>query len=295
MSLAGRLNRFADPRALEYGVTSSAVLAALSLPDPARLSPGRRAALHGAIALLSGALMLVELRKTDLEETGPLLDPLAKGALAAGAAGVALGLARPADALDARIQGLLVRRGVPKPRVILAVGSAALGLATFLADRALAARESGDGANDDDGGPRQAELDPALRTLMEGILAQPRGQAKTALRAQLAGAREEVWGEPEGFDSMLEFAVDPDAPLAVPHDFTYPVRARFTAPSGVPLEVILRVSGGRLASLAVDVAEDTPELEAFIGEDPFEGLEAWPEPGAVSYVVETAEGLRPLG
>ena len=293
MSLAGRLNRFADPRALEYGIASSAVLAALSLPDPARLSPAGRAALHGATALLSGALMLVELRKTDVEGVGPLLDPLAKGALAAGAAGVALGLARPADRLDARIQSLLLGRGVPKPRVILAVGSAALGLATFLADRALAARESGDGAHDD-GSPRLAELDPTVRALMEAILAQPRGQAKTALRAQLAGAREEIWGDSEGFDSMLEFAVDPDAPLAVPHDFTYPVRARFTAPSGVPLEVILRVSDGRLASVAVDVAEDTPELEAYTGEDPFEGLQAWPEPGAVSYVADTPEGPRPL-
>jgi len=297
MSLAGRLNRFADPRALEYGVASSAVLAALSLPDPARLSPGRRAALHGSTALLSGALMLVELRKTGEGAAGPLLDPLAKGALAAGAAGVVLGLARPSDLLDARIQGLLERRGVPKPRLVLAVGSAALGLATFLADRALAARESGDGRNvdgTDDGGPRLAELDPALRALVEGILAQPRGQAKTALRAQLAGAREEIWGEPEGFESLLEFSVDPGAPLAVPHDFAYPVRARFTAPSGVPLEVLLRVSGGRLASVAVDVVEGTAELEAYAGEDPFEGLEAWPEPSAVSYVAETTEGLRPL-
>jgi hypothetical protein len=150
--------------------------------------------------------------------------------------------------------------------VILAVGSAALGLATFLADRALAARESGDGAHDD-GSPRLAELDPTVRALVEAILAQPRGQAKTALRAQLAGAREEIWGDSEG---------------------------RFTAPSGVPLEVILRVSDGRLASVAVDVAEDTPELEAYTGEDPFEGLQAWPEPGAVSYVADTPEGPRPL-
>ena len=289
MSLAGRLSRFADPRALEYGVASSAALAALSVPDPARLSPGRRAALHCSTALLSAALMLVELRKAD-----PLLDPLAKGGLAAGAAGVMFGLAGPFDALNARIQGMLERRGVRKPRLILAVGSAALALATFLADRAIDAREAGGAAAEDDAGPRLAELDPAVRALAEGILAQPRGQAKMVLRTQLAGARQEVWGEPEGFESMLELAVDPDVPLAVPHDFAYPVRARFTAPSGVPLEVILRVSGGRLAAVLVDVAEGTAELEAFTGEDPFEGLEAWPESGGVSYVADTAEGLRPL-
>ncbi len=288
-----RLSPFVDPSRLEYGIASSVVIGALSLVDPARLTPGWRIAFRAAVAGLTGALTLLELRRTPASEGDPAEfgwrvghREVASGGIVVGVAGTVFGLSELSENLDARLMSGLTRAGVRRPRLLLAAVSTLASIAAY-----LAVVTDVDAASDDSvDGPRYAAVDPAVRDLVEGMLAATDGYGARELRAHWATARVELWSDEDEagvFSRWLEFAVDEDLPRAIPHDTTFPVRARFVTPAGVPVEAFLLVSGGRPRTLLLDVVDGTPELEASGDDDPFDSVTAWPVRTEVTFVLDT--------
>ncbi|NKX56826.1 hypothetical protein [Arthrobacter mobilis] len=280
-----RLRVFLDSDRIEYGLASSAAIGALSLVDPTRLSPGGRFLLRSAAAV-TGATFLIPLNKI------PVLafSPEAKAGFTAGMAGLTFGVAELGEAVDGRIQDWLRRHGIRRPRAVMAAAGAAMTFLVFLADRRTL---PGAMEEHEDQEPRLVGLDPAVRDLVEGILGHTEDYGAPVLRDQLAIAKEEAWDGPEYFSSAIDFAVDQKVPRVVPHNFTFPVRARFAGPSGAPLEAVLDVEEGLLRSLIVAVAPDAEESEGPGGADPLEGLDSWPARGDVTYVIETADAGTP--
>lgn len=282
----GFLRNLIDPARIEYGVASSAVIGAVALVDPARLTAGGRLAFRGLTALVTGALVLVELRR-DAAFTG---NPAARFGVVAGVVGASFGLSELGERADRGLVDALRRRGVRRPRLALAVASAAVAAVAFRVGRTV----GGEPAADDSGDwPRIATVDPAVRTLVDGMLAATDGHGSAELRTLWATARLEIWSEEDAeregaFSRWLEFATDEDLPRAVPHDATFPVRARFVSGAGVPVEAFLLVLGGRPRSLVIDVVPDTPELAAFDDGDPLDDVTAWPARDAVTFVLDTA-------
>ena len=278
-----RLRAFADPARLEYGVASSVVVGALSLVEPSRLSFGGRLAFRGLTALVTGGLVLVELRR-DATLAG---NPVARFGVLAGVVGTTFGLSELGEKLDGRLIGALARAGVPRPRVTLAVASAVVSLAAFR----VGGQTGDEGTGESDDWPRIAPVDPIVRDLVGAMLAATDGHGSAELRASWETARLELWSEQDqdgAFSRWLEFTTDDDLPRAVPHDSTFPVRARFVSQAGVPVEASLLVLGGRPRSLLIDVVPGTPELEAFEDGDPLDDVTAWPSPDTVTFVLDTA-------
>lgn len=279
------LRNLVDPARIEYGIASSAAVGALSLVDPARLTPGARLAFRGLTALVTGGLVLVELRR-DAAFDG---NPAARFGVVAGVVGTAFGLSELGERADRRLLSALERGGLRRPRVALAVTSAAVALSAFRAGRPV-----GEPSADDSGDwPRISAVAPAVRDLVDGMLATTDGHGSAELRALWATARLEIWSEQDAdrdgaFSRWLEFATDEKLPRAVPHDSTFPVRARFHSRAGVPVEAFLLVLGGRPRSLVIDVVPGTAELESFDDGDPLDGVTEWPDRDAVTYVLDTA-------
>lgn len=275
------LKNLTDPGRIEYGVASSIVAGAFCLVDPARLRPGGRLAFRGLTAGLVGGLMLIELKRT------PALkhNPIALAGTAAGVAGTVFGLSEVSEKLDARMMAALTRVGIRSPRVLVAVVSTLASLASFRSGTATDDDDSGDGGD----GPFYTEVDPAIRSLVDGMLQATPEHSSAALSAQWATARTEHWTPPESdeFDRWLEFSVDENTARVVPHSFTFPVKAHFRAPSGVVAEASLLVSEGRLRSLMIDVVPGTDELESYDDGDPLESLTSWPAIEDVTFVLDT--------
>ena len=274
------LRPLGDPTRIEYGIASSVVIGALSLIDPARLSPGWRLTYRAVSAGLTGGLTLLELRRTDALEG----NPVAKAGAAFGVAGTVFGLSEVSERIDARITSGLKRVGVRRPRVFLAVASALTSMAAFRSGGTVDVTSDDDGAN----GPHYTAVDPALRELVDGMLAATPEHASEALRRQWAGARAEHWSEDDeaDFGRWLEVTVDDALPRVVPYDFTFPVKAQFRAPSGVLAEASVLISGGRLRSVVVDVVPGDSELDSIDDGDPLETLTAWPAVHDVSFVLD---------
>ncbi|MBG6239374.1 hypothetical protein IWX78_002353 [Mycetocola sp. CAN_C7] len=272
-----------DPRRIEYGVASSVVVGALSLVDPAKLSLGGRLAFRGFTAAVTGGLVLLELRRSDALRD----NPIARAGIIAALVGTTFGLGELSERIDARIVGVLRRAGVRRPRLSIAVASAALSLAAYRIDPAQTEADH-DGSDGD--WPRFTPVDPAVRALVDGMLSATDGHGAAELRAHWPSARVEHWSDDDErvFSRWLEFSVDESLPRAVPHDATFPVRARFLSSAGVPVEAFLLVSGGRPRSLLLDVVPDTPELDGFGGDDPLDDVDSWPPIDAVAFILDTA-------
>lgn len=229
----------------------------LTLPDPARRSPAGRFALRSSAAAITGVGVWAG--------TGQLseirYDLPTRAGFTAGAVGLVYGVAELGEWLDRLTQRRLVRMGVRRPRIVMAVAGAGLGLALAVLDR----RPDPAAPQEDEAGARPSyrPLRPHVRELVSAILEQTEDYDSLRLRAQLAVAQEEVWGEDEDA-RFLPLAVLDDVPLAVPHTFTFPVSARFTSARGVPCTAQLLVEGGRLSALVVDVEPETWEA---VGED----------------------------
>jgi hypothetical protein len=277
-----RLGAFADPFRIEYGIASSVAVGALSLIDPARLSPGWRLALRGVTAGVVGGLTLLELRRARLLED----NPAARAGVAFGIAGAAFGLSEASENLDARITAGLTKAGVRRPRIVLAVASTLTSIASFRSgtpDEEEASERAADG-------PCYAEIDPVVRELVDGMLAATPEHTSEAMRRQWATARAESWsvdGAGE-FSRWLEFSIDEETSKVVPYDFTFPVKGQFLTPSGILAEAALLISGGRLRSLVLDVVQDSDELDddGYDG-DPLDTVTEWPAVHDVSFVVDT--------
>lgn len=112
-------------------VLTAATTGLLTLPDPAHRSPARRFALRAVLAGATGAAVWAG---TGTRPEGrPGTRP--RAVLTTAAAGLVYGSAVLGDRLDGVIHRALVRRGVRRPRVVMAAAATAVALAASVADR----------------------------------------------------------------------------------------------------------------------------------------------------------------
>ncbi|MEE6281168.1 hypothetical protein [Georgenia sunbinii] len=277
-----------DRLTVDLGV--AAATGALTLVDPARLGPLGRFAFRSSEAAVVGGMTWFGLKQSkDLE-----WQPELRVAVTSGVVAVTYAFAELSEVFDAAVVRQLRRRGVRRPRVAMAVAGVGLALTMSLLERRADARTA---AADDDGDADEAivrELPQQVRDIVAAILEQTEDHDSLRLRAQLAVAGEEVWGDDDGFGRMLELAVPDDVPLAVPHTFTFPVSGRFLSSRGVPCAVQLLVDGGRLSAVVIDVASD--EWDAIADDwddaggdpDPLGDIDGWPAHQELRFVQETA-------
>lgn len=272
-------------------VAAAAVVGGLSLIEPRHLAPWPRAAYRIGVAGASG-LLAADTTPEEEALLSPRLDGVLTGA-------VTLGLMDLGEHLDGRLVDAMRRRGISRPRLVLA----AIGAAGTLAVYALEARRSatlvevGDWYAPDD---QERELPAAARDLVGLLLAAPEAgpalPGAPALRAQLPHARthgpaeeaREVWlTVPETAETAERLE------RAVPRHQTWPVRGTFTQ-QGHRFELELQIDDGQLSMLSVfpaDVAGD-PDLDLVLAEAALEHLSgpdfALPSVAEVEIVRETA-------
>ncbi|GAA3652391.1 hypothetical protein [Microbacterium marinilacus] len=124
MALSARdaVARLNDTRSVAHGVAWTAVNAAILLIDPRRLGGRGRLLYRLANGVLAAWTAWAAMR-TDLRAEVPAV---ASAGYAAGAAGVLMAAAEMTESVDARLHDGLARRGVRRPRVLMAAGGAAL-------------------------------------------------------------------------------------------------------------------------------------------------------------------------
>lgn len=271
------LRRLADPRSPENAVLWSAGAGVLTLVDPAPLSAAGRFAYRAASALAVGVGMAMEMNAEDTDVAA--LAPLA---LPVGAAGLVFSLSELSEAWDRRIIEILAGAGVSRPRLLLAAGTTAVSLAAFALSRRFPSPVEPDG----DELPQLEPLPTDVRDLVLGMLATTDGYGSDVLRAQLNSTQVKTWPDDDWGAWSTDFAVMDDSPLAVPHTFTFPVKAQFTSTNGQRLQAMLLVEDGLLDSLVLDtVSDDGWEQEPGLAEP----LERWPSLDEVTFVKDSAD------
>ena len=290
------LRRLNDPRSVSHGVVSSAIVGALTLVEPRRLTPGSRLAYRGAVAAVTGWVVWATLRPRSAADLD-LLGPLNRTALTAGTAGAALGLAEVGEAVDAKVHDRLVRSGVTRPRLWLAVGSLALGLASWAASRNDAGFSLPDHAGADEDGRSLVELPDEVRGLALRLLSATEEFGAPQLREQLATARLVRFADEEPELGYSAFEVSDAVARAVPGTATFPVVGRFRDAAGQQFGIRLFVEDGRLESMHID-EEDGDGAGSVYGAagdaDEAAVPASWPAPADVEVLVETVGGYRPL-
>lgn len=281
MTLATSLRRVADPRTIESGLVSSAAVGALALVDPARLSPVRRWAYRLAVAAVASASVALEVAA---DESFVPAHPWAKVALPVATSGLMLGFAHQSEAWDQKVSGWLRRTGVPRPRLAIAAGTFAFSFGSQLLGRTLETVRFPLA-----GEPPELQPVPAeVRDLVLGMLAATTQYDADVLRTQLDTARVNVWPGESGFSSLVDFAVGDDVRLAVPHRFTFPVKAHFTNRRGQPVQASLLVEEGLLDALVLDDAPDSTGLW-IDGSLAVDQVDHWPAVADVMFVLDTPE------
>ncbi len=311
---------FLRPGSRSYGLLSAAGLGALSLLDPSAGDAAQRRTVNRVIAGATGVYGAAELRAAmdDAALAGGLTPRLSTRlrngllGLAGGAAGAGLVALAPAvyakwdaktvDVLDrVGANRLAERAGLTHPRAAMAV----LGAAAALLGNASARRAHGSAVEQgaalrimDDmpqdlqtDGPVQIPVPAAARVVLETLLdpALAEGTAlpgAAALRAQLPHTKA-VEPEPGAeFSDWLPLVVDPETTLvrAVPHDFTWPVRGRFTH-DGADFEILLRVVDGELGAVEIVPVDETSD-ESW---EARATLETWPTPEELTFSVDGSE------
>jgi hypothetical protein len=245
-----------------FNVGREIVIAAIggggTLIRPAGLPPRALAAYRIACATFGGAYTYDVMRKHH-DFAG---QPLARLAVAAGAAGAFFGTMDRWERLDEALHQRLVARGVRRPRLVLAALTAAGYLGMALLDAKAIEREEGSAAT----GPSLTDLDPQLRTLLAALLAETDDFSAPALREQLALAQVEAWGLDEDPDEELPAFLDlavagaHDVARAVPHVFVFPVHAKFEH-DGDTFEISLQVRDGRLSSVRLAPSRRSATLD----------------------------------
>src|SRR5690606_33293492 len=120
-------------------LVTAAATGLLTLPDPARRTPATRFALRTAVAGTTGAGVWLG---TDGDSA---LDLPSRAAFTAGAVGLVYGAAELGEAMDRALQRRLVRMGVRRPRLAMALAGVGASLAiSFLERRAEATDEEDD-------------------------------------------------------------------------------------------------------------------------------------------------------
>lgn len=297
-TLRSALVPLGDANSVTHGVASTAAVAALTLMDPRDLTPGRRLGYRVVVAGLTAWTTWALLRT----EAGATLSNDARIGMVVGAAGAALGAADAGEAIDARLHDGLRSVGVDRPRVPLALAAAAISIGSWWlgrrSDGAVAAATAVD--VEDEPTEELVDVPGDVRALAERLLGTTDDFGAVELRAQLAQARAVRWEgpEPEGFWPGIGFAVPAGAPLAVPGDANLPVIGRYIALDGRSFDVALGVQDGRLAVLSINEARDWSDDERVAWMEAGHGvheLPGWPSPDELELLVETPEGLRPVG
>lgn len=268
----------------QLGLSLAAGIASglLTLIDPAKVRPGIRRATVTASGIATGAV--VWLSSSSNEEYVPekeLRGSLALGIGALGAVGTHYGFV-----VDGKIHQMLLRCGVRNPRPLMALVSGILSTAVILLEPSSAAKTT-DHDNDIYGAtPLEREISQPLRELLAAMLAATEDFGAPLLREQLAGAREQHWGEPKEFTTELTFVAPEGAGLTVPRDYTFPVHADFTTSPGQQMRVSLQIQDGVLATLFIDALQEQPAAAHSDDTDPFEALTRWPLASEVTFTLE---------
>lgn len=285
-----------------FAAASVAAIGGLTLIEPRHLGSGARAVYRITTAALTGAYTAATLpagitagmpaRYSD----GPHgqfipLGDVGRGSAALATGGLALGLADPLEALDARIVGWLDERGVSRPRWWMAGVGVALVAAGWASDRAEARalrRVLPEGAEIPDEDDGQGPADPAVAAIL-GALLQPGVPGAEALRIQLETVEQQ--DVDSGFVTDAFLVAHPDSPRVSPRRQTWPVKGRFTR-DGVVFEVELQIHEGRLESLSIMLAEEMngPDSEVDYDEA-INSLTAWPVPEELEFITEDADPL----
>ncbi|RLP76108.1 hypothetical protein D9V32_08100 [Mycetocola tolaasinivorans] len=265
-----------DPTSPQHALVAAGVLGALTLIDPAKRSPLGRLALRAGIGVTSGVLTWVSLGRED----SLARNPLARLGVSVGAAGATMAASELGEKLDARLMSALNTRGLRHPRAVLALGTGAIALAQSVADM----RDTMTITAADEHPEHTVELETGVSDVIAGMLEFTGDHSSTALRAQLATAREIV--PLFGIDSgdSVHLSVDEHAPRAVPHTFVFPVKARFRS-YGIPVEASLEIEGGRMSRLITELVEDATGDH----EDPVFGEPEWPARADISFVLDSPE------
>ncbi|MGM1030152.1 MAG: hypothetical protein ACQEWM_09870 [Actinomycetota bacterium] len=285
-----------DADSVAHGVASTAAVAGLTLIDPRDLRPGSRLLYRAVVAGVTAWTTWAVVR-TD----AAALSPGARLGMVVGAAGATLGVAEAGEALDARMHDRLRAAGVGRPRALLAAAAGALSLTGWWLGRRSSAAEVATVAGGVDEATEQLiDVPDDVRAIAERLLAATDGFGAPELRAQLAAGRAAVWEgpEPEAFWPGIGFAVPADAPLAVPGDASFPVIGRYPALDGRSFDVALGVQDGRLAVLSIGEGRDWSDDARIAWMEADRGvheLPGWPSPDALELLIETSEGLRPVG
>lgn len=286
-----------------FAAASAAALGGLTLIEPRHLGPGAQAAYRITTAAITGAYTAATLpagttvgmpaRYTD----GPSgqfipLGTIGRGSAALAAGGLALGLADPLEALDARITGWLTERGVRRPRWWMAGVGVAMVAADWALDRAelrsLQRAQESTLQNFEDTNEDLSPADPAMVTVLDALL-QPGVPGVEALRVQLDSAQQR--DAEAGFMTDAYLAVGEDSPRIAPRTQVWPVKARFQRGDAV-FEVELQIHDGRLESLAIMLAEEMYSPESEVDQDEaIDSLTAWPAVEELELVTETADPL----
>ena len=311
MAVPQFLRRFITPGRPERAALYTVALGAAALIDPAKLTPGGRAAYRLALAGITAAVVA--------GDTPRELGPQGRAAAATVAGGAVLGLAEAGEALDGTLQRSLARRGVRSPRLVFAAVTAGLAFATELPALLSARRDGltsegwtfGFNAGDDSDRATYGNLPEGARSLVAGMLDFSADQGAEALRAQLAVARERIWDNAPGAYEVIEFDVPgADAlPRAVPHSQLFPVIAEFDDPrTGAARLVRLSIGDGRLEQLTIEansaVADDdnsdANSLDMVFPEEAWGAAprtswlwpERWPALAEVTFSVEGSEPVN---
>lgn len=292
-SAARELN---DPKSVTHGLLANFAPAFLTLIDPSSLRGGRRVAYRLAIGTFAGWSTWVALR-----DDNSLSNEQASG-IAVGTAGVTIGLAEPLERMDARIHDGLVRRGVKRPRLALAVTSALFGAASMLVDLVWRNRADAAETNTDFAEELSVEstvMTEEVRHLVSLLLSGTDDFGAAALRTQLATARLEGYvGEDENaFYPGIGFVVDDALPRAVPGDANFPVIGRYHPLDGHSFDVYLSIQDGKLASLSIGEGDDwsAEALEDWESSGrSVQEIQGWPTPGELALLIETPQGYQQL-
>ncbi|MGW9550992.1 hypothetical protein ACWG8W_08055 [Citricoccus zhacaiensis] len=299
----------ASPRRLAasrcFAAASAAAFGGLTLVEPRGLGLGAKAAYRITTAAVTGAYTAATMpagttvgmpaRYTD----GPSgqfipLGTIGRGSAALAAGGLALGLADPLEALDARITGWLTERGVRRPRWWMAGIGMAMVAAGWASDRAeaRALQRALQGADEytDDGG--HGPVDPAVAAVLDALL-QPGIPGAEALRIQLATVEQQGTAGQQDAEFMTDafLVAHPDTPRVTPRTQVWPVKARFQR-GDAQFEIELQIHEGRLESLAIVLAEEVYCPESEVDQDEaIDSLTAWPMIEELELVTETADPL----
>lgn len=229
------------PTGLLLDAARSLTWGALTLVDPKQVSGWRANAYWGALAAAAAAeAAFPPLPELDGTYVAEFETPTTRAALAVAAGSAIIALREPSTALDAWVVKQLRRRGVGKPRILLAAATTALTFTAYAAERKARSWD----AEAEAPFPEPVPLDPRVRALTEAILESVSGFDNQTLLKQLELAQQ----YPESDTAAVEFEIPADAPRARLSYFTFPATATYQR-HGRTFRIFLEIEEGQLRVL----------------------------------------------